>query len=224
VDRGWIKLHRSLMDSAVYDNEKYLKIWIHILLKANHKLRKIIFNNKTILVKPGSFLTGRKKLSEGTGISEGTIERVLNYLESEQQIEQQKTSRNRLIIVINWIDYQVTEQRSGQPVDSQRTASGQPVDTNKKNKELENRKKKEKLLKRKSFFVDEVKTFITENTQYERVKEIFISYWTETNNEKTKMRRDRETFFDMGKRLGTFIKNNPAGKGNETVLEEWEKE
>jgi len=74
-----------------------------------------MFNGETIRLKPGQLITGRKELSKRTGIHESTIERALTFFEkTEQQIEQQKTTRNRLITILNWDMYQETEQPSEQ--------------------------------------------------------------------------------------------------------------
>ena len=37
IDNGFILLSRSLLDSGVFQNMKWLKVWIWCLLKANHK-------------------------------------------------------------------------------------------------------------------------------------------------------------------------------------------
>jgi len=100
--------------------------------------REEILGGKPIKCKPGQFTTGRKQLSEETGISESKIERILsNFEKIEQQIEQQKTSVNRLISILNWQDYQSIEQQIEQQVNSDRTTSGQRVNTL---KELKNDK------------------------------------------------------------------------------------
>ena len=82
-----------------------------------------MWNNNTIIVKEGQFITGRKELSKVTGIPETTIERILEYLEKEHQIGQQKTTKYRLITVVNWKEYQIK--------DNKRTTNGQQTDTNK---------------------------------------------------------------------------------------------
>lgn len=84
-----------------------------------------------ILIKEGQLITGRKKLSEATGIPETTIERCLVMLENEHQIGQQKTTKYRLITILNWKEHQ---ERTGE-----RTASGQQADTYKNDKKEKNR-------------------------------------------------------------------------------------
>lgn len=110
---GWIKIHRQMMDKAYYkkDSER-VHLWLHLLLKASHDKREEVLGGKMTICQPGQFTTGRKQLSEETGISESKVERILTYFEkNEQQIEQRKTSVNRLISIINWSEYQQSEQR-----------------------------------------------------------------------------------------------------------------
>ena len=51
---GWIKLHRKLLTSNVFDNEKLLKVWIWCLMKATHKNSDPIVGLKIVKLKPRS--------------------------------------------------------------------------------------------------------------------------------------------------------------------------
>ena len=57
--QGYIKLHRKLMDSAVWGDPLYLKLWLYCLMKSTHKEREVILGNQVITLKPGEFITGR---------------------------------------------------------------------------------------------------------------------------------------------------------------------
>ncbi len=109
---GWVKLYRKITLKGYYNKSQYVHLWVHLLLKANHAPKEFMWNNQIILVKEGQFITGRKELSKQTGISETTIERILSLLESEHQIGQQKTTKYRLITIINWKDYQQADNRN----------------------------------------------------------------------------------------------------------------
>ena len=107
---GWIKLHRSLLDKAFIKDPEKMTLWIAILMLANHKEREEMFKGKPFKCQPGQFTTGRKQLSELTGIDRNKIDRTLKYFEKiEQQIEQQPCSKNRLITIKNWDLYQLQE-------------------------------------------------------------------------------------------------------------------
>jgi len=135
-----ILLSRKLKDKSFYskDPEKVL-LWVHLLLSANWKEREEYLGGKPYICLAGEFTTGRKQLSMQTGISESKIERILTYFEKiEQQIEQRKTSTNRLISILNWSTYQQSEQQNEQQVNNDRTTSEQQVNTLQSFKHLNN--------------------------------------------------------------------------------------
>lgn len=127
MENGWILLHRKILENPICKNPTWAWLWIILLLLASHTEKKdFIWNGKPIKLKKGQFITGRKKLKEITGIPETTIERVLNYLEkSGHQIEQQKTTKFRLITILNWDKYQKLDTKA----DNRRTTDGQQTDT-----------------------------------------------------------------------------------------------
>lgn len=142
---NFIKLNRKLKDKAFYikDSEK-VHLWIHLLLSANWSEKEESLGGKPYLCKCGQFTTGRKHLSQQTGINESKIERILTYFEkTEQQIEQQKTSTNRLISITNWNNYQLNEQQSKHRVNNDQTTIEQQSNTlkeGKENKEVKNKR------------------------------------------------------------------------------------
>lgn len=138
--QGYIKLWRKLQEKGYYKKSEYVHLWVHILLKSNHKENEFFWNNKLEKIKAGQFITGRKALSSETGINENKIERILRTLENAQQIEQQKTNKFRVITVKNWKEYQQSEQQNEQQVNNKRTTSEQQVNTNKNDKNEENEK------------------------------------------------------------------------------------
>lgn len=109
--RGYIKLYRSLLDNPVIckDSER-MAIWIYLLLNATHAGQRVVFNGQKIELQPGQMITGRKAISKALNIDEYKIQRVLKCFESEQQIAQQTSPRNRIVSVLNWQQYQETAQ------------------------------------------------------------------------------------------------------------------
>ena len=39
--KGWIKLHRKIQDHWVWQDDRYLRYWLTILLNVNHESKKI---------------------------------------------------------------------------------------------------------------------------------------------------------------------------------------
>ena len=133
---GWIKIYRSVTNKAWFAQGDYLKLWIYLLMQATHKEVEYLWNGKPIILKPGQFITGRKKISNEIRVSESSVERMLTYFEkTEQQIEQQKSNTSRLISIVNYSSYQTSEQPSGQRMDSGWTTDGQRMDTKQEHKE-----------------------------------------------------------------------------------------
>jgi DNA-binding MarR family transcriptional regulator len=88
-----------------------------------------MFKGKKIILQPGQLITGRLAIAKQFKISESKVQRVLKTLENEQQIEQQTSNENRLITILNWSEYQNSEQQIELPVNNECTTSEQPVNT-----------------------------------------------------------------------------------------------
>ena len=138
---GWIKLHRKVWDNPRSSDPCWLAVWIYLLCHANHNGKKAVWNGQIITLKPGQLITGRKSISRLTGVNEAKVYRALTVLKSEQQIEQQTSNVSSLITILNWTQYQESEQQSEQPTNSQRTTNEQPANTPKecKNVRMEER-------------------------------------------------------------------------------------
>jgi len=122
---GWVKIHRKIMDKGYYKHSAYVHLWLHLLLLANHKEAEFMWNGKIEKTKSGQFITGRINMSQDTGIPQSTIEDILKVFENDGQIRQQKTTKFRLITILNWSSYQQSDNKA--------TTEQQQSDTNKNN-------------------------------------------------------------------------------------------
>lgn len=110
---GYIKLYRKLLENPVIMKDgDYLSVWIYLLLNATHKEIPVVFKGEKIILKRGQLITGRKSIASKLGINESKIQRILKCYESEHQIEQRTGTQNRLITIVNWAEYQISEQRN----------------------------------------------------------------------------------------------------------------
>jgi hypothetical protein len=144
---GWIKLHRQILDNAIFKRPEYLRIWVYILLKANHRDVEDIWNNQKKVFKKGSVVLSQKKISTELNVPLGTVNNVLKYLKSENQIEIITTSKYTEIQIIKWEDYQEAESTSERkvkakrtPIESQHDTDPTPVETNKNDNNSNNDK------------------------------------------------------------------------------------
>ncbi len=118
-----------MADSSFYKKSAYVHLWVHLLLLANSAENKILWNKKPLTIEEGQILTGRLQLSKATGIAQTTIEDILSVFEDLGKIRQQKTTKFRIITIVKWGQYQMS--------DNKPTTNRQQTDTlkNKENKE-----------------------------------------------------------------------------------------
>ncbi len=133
MNEGWIKIHRKVLDSGFWMESEAVHLWIHLLIKAAHNQRKTYWNGNLVELQEGQLITGRKKLSEETGIGEQVIRKWLKIFEVNQQITIEKTSVGSCISILNYNEYQEKNQHSnqratsGQPTTNQRSTNDQPL-------------------------------------------------------------------------------------------------
>lgn len=124
MDSGWIKSYRKTLDNPIICKDTdHIAIWMYLLWSATHQPISKLFGGKRITLNPGQLITGRKSISKQFNISESKVQRVLKTFEIEQQIEQQTSNRSRLISILNWNEYQCSEQQNEQQVNNKRTTS-----------------------------------------------------------------------------------------------------
>ena len=174
---GWIKLHRKTLDNPVITKDtEHLAVWMYLLLNATHTNYESIFKKERVTLKPGQLITGRKSISKELKVSESKVQRILKTFEIEQQIEQQTSSQNRLITIVNWNEYQKDEHQNEQQVNNERTTSEQQVNTNKNERREEG---KNERIKDKGLVVsDDIKTIanIFESNGFGTINSTTVSF------------------------------------------------
>lgn len=106
IQGGFIQLHRKLLENPILKKPGLLQLFIYCLLKANHKTNEFIFNDETIKIERGSFLTGRKILSKDLKCDESTIYKRLHVLEDLQYLKISSTTKFSIVTIPNYDKYQ----------------------------------------------------------------------------------------------------------------------
>lgn len=122
---GWISLHRKFLEWEWYDDINTKLLFIHLLLKANHKEK----NWKGITIPKGSFLTGRKQLAIETKLTEQQIRTSLKKLKSTNEIAIKTTNLYSLVSINNWDRYQENNQQKTKRVTKKQPTGNQQVTT-----------------------------------------------------------------------------------------------
>jgi len=136
--QGWIKIHRQLLEWEWYDDINVTRLFLHILLKANHKSK----NYKGELIQIGEHLTSREILANETGLTIRQVRTALTKLKTTNEVTIKSSSQGTKIQVVNYEKYQVTtsEVTAKRPASDQQTTSNKNVKNEKKKK---NKQKKE---------------------------------------------------------------------------------
>jgi len=146
-NEGWIKLHRKFMTWEWYTDDHMVRLFVHLLLEANHKPQRW----RGILIERGQLVTGRFKLSENTGISEQSIRTCLNRLKSTSEITIKSTSKYSIITICNYNKYNLATTEINQQINqqsNQQLTSNQPATNHKQElKNDKNEKKKNNIAK-----------------------------------------------------------------------------
>lgn len=152
---GWLKLYRSILDSAVFQDAEILKVWIWLLCNVAFEQHDTVCYGKVIHLKPGQIATGRKKIAQCTDLNENKVYRALTVLKSLGNIEIKATNKYSIITVVKWDKYQdenVKRTSSEQQNNSKTTTEEQQGDSKRTQHKNGKNGKKEKNIYRCSFF------------------------------------------------------------------------
>lgn len=161
--QGWIKLYRNITDNWIYkEKRKFSKFeaWLDILLFANYKDNKFLFEGKLLEIKRGQILTSEVKLANKWDWSRKKVRNFLKLLQDDGMIVKMIIPNKGIIIeIVNYDDYQKNtskdtsqsidntcieqneEQQKEQHKNNIRTTEEQHENTNKNVKNVKNEKK-----------------------------------------------------------------------------------
>ena len=93
--KGWIKLHRKILDNGIFTDANLLKVFIWCLIKANSSQKnKNVYNAK---IKQGQFITGRTSASEELYMKPSTVHDRLKKLQTLGYIKIMSTTKYTII-------------------------------------------------------------------------------------------------------------------------------
>lgn len=144
---GWIKLHRCLLDKAIWTSStpEHKTILITILCLANHQDNQWYWKGEKFICRPGQFITSSTSLAAKSGTSRQNVRSALVKFEKCEFLTYESTKTGLLINVVNWGKYQddntTANQASNQEVTNSQPRGNQEVTTNKNDKKVKNDKK-----------------------------------------------------------------------------------
>jgi len=130
-EKGFIVLHRQILNWEWYDHLPTKVLFIHCLLRANHSAGKW----RGYSFKRGEFITSLQSLSKETGLTIKQVRIAIENLEKTKELGKQTTSQNTLITVLNYDLYQSkgTPKGKGGAKEGQSKGKGGATDNNDNN-------------------------------------------------------------------------------------------
>ncbi|EAE1284740.1 DnaD domain-containing protein [Listeria innocua] len=123
MSSGWIKIYRSLQEHWIWENEKYLKWWLDLLILANHQDRDILINGELITIKRGQKHTSELWLSNRWNADRKQVRKFLELLKKNDMITITKSRQKGTTYEIsNYNDFQGISEEI-------RTTKGTTIDT-----------------------------------------------------------------------------------------------
>lgn len=148
ADEGFAKIHRKILKWEWYDDTPTRSVFIHLIIKANHKSN--IWRGKTL--EKGQHITSLKKIADPLGLSIKQVRRALDNLKKTGEIDVQTTNKYTKITLSEYSTYHAEKNKEGSQTANKRQTNGKQRATNKNEENEDNEKKKEKDL-----FLDFVK-------------------------------------------------------------------
>ena len=99
---GWISLHRKILNWEWYSDANTFRLFIHLLLQANHEDKK--WKGQTI--NKGQLITSLEHLSNQLNLSKQQIRTSINKLKSTHEITVKSTNKFTLITIEKYSEYQ----------------------------------------------------------------------------------------------------------------------
>lgn len=137
MDRGWIKIYRSLLDWEWFDDAETVQLFIYILLSANYEEKKW----RGMVVERGQTIIGIEALAKRLKTTRQKIRTRLEKLEKYGTIRTAATNRFTIITICNYDSYQDGCEPL-QPSDNQQITNSlsefQPTNNQQSNQQITN--------------------------------------------------------------------------------------
>lgn len=116
---GFIKLHRKLLVWEWYSDINVRVLFLHCLLRANHKPNKWLGT----MLQAGQFATSLGNLAKECGLTVRQTRTALNKLKTTGELTSKTTSRYSVISINNWDKWQANDTQNDKQMTNERQAN-----------------------------------------------------------------------------------------------------
>ena len=230
---GWIKIHRQIQDSWIWEDSKLLKWWLIILFHVNHEPKRFPVGDKIYVCNEGQSFRSLEQWGELFSCSKRAVLKFFDMLQKDGMVTKEiigNGNRRRMLLTVNnWATFQElrtendTEKytRNDTENDTEKYTLTRSIE-NEENKENNKKNSKEfqkvaaaqaAALARSKIFYDSLTPFVPLYGK-EMVRD-FYNHWSEMNKSKTKMNFELQKTWDTKLRLVTWEKREKQyGRNN----------
>lgn len=147
MDNGWVLLHRKICENELWLERPFSKgqAWVDLFLNANHTKGGFWVRGVFVEIDRGQIGWSELTMSKRWGWSRDKTRRFLNWLETRQQIIQQKSPLTSITTILNYETHQKTDTKTRQQTRQQTNNRKTTDDTQTKNDKEELNNDKETL-------------------------------------------------------------------------------
>ena len=118
--KGYIKLHRTILDWEWYKDTNTKILFIHLLLNACFDRCKFM----GVYMLRGQYITSMSRLSNELGLTSRQLRTAISRLKKTKEINVKTTNKFTLFTVCNYENYQFEEQRNNATILTESTHHG----------------------------------------------------------------------------------------------------
>lgn len=107
-EKGWICLHRKIMEHYLWDDKPFAKgqAWIDLIMLANHETKKRLYQGEIVEFKRGTVNLSMLALAERWGWDRKKVRSFLKVLERDGMVATKATTHRTTITLVNYGLYQ----------------------------------------------------------------------------------------------------------------------
>ena len=234
--KGWISVQKKLRDHWVWEDPRYLRAWMDMLMMANYSEVKKPYKDTIVTIKRGEFPASIRGLSERWDMATNTVRNFLNRLKTDTMIDTHTKYGFTLVKIVNYDKYQSQTDTLTDTVGDTLTdtLTDTVTDTtiikdnkiNKRNNSGVAKNSTPTLKERFAIFSEKVNKVGKEKGLTKQEIDKFIDHWGASNEGGRKMRWEMEKVFDLSRRINTWKANVNAFNfysGTKNVMDQQKK-
>ena len=123
MDNGYVMLQRSIMDSWIWRNDSYLRIWCYLLFTANYKPSECMIGGQLVTVERGQVVTSIRGIAKACGVSEKQVRTFISHGQKSGKIRAKKGTGATVLTIIDYDNLQERHQPEGHTKGTRRALS-----------------------------------------------------------------------------------------------------